>query len=71
LTELTLSQIMTLSLKPLIKSVRRWLIKLEMADLQYHIAHIRSVRANDFEVERISHARHLNLKLELRDLEGR
>jgi len=60
---------MTLSLKPLIKSVRRWLIQAEMADLQHHITHIRNIRANDFHVERISNARYINLKLELRDLE--
>lgn len=71
MTHLTIGEFMSLSLMPIIKTVRRWRIKATLRNLDYQLAHIAATRANDFAVERLVHKHQVMLQSELRQLEAR
>lgn len=59
------------TLRPALAAFRAILIKIELRNTDYHLAHIAETRRNDFLVERLLHKRQVHLVSELRRLEGR
>lgn len=66
-----MAHILSLSLRPAVNAVRRFLIRIELRNSEYHLKHIADTRRNDYLVEREIHKRQVHLTSELRRLEAR
>jgi hypothetical protein len=53
---------------PLVKAVRRWLIRRQLAQIKYDLAHIKLEREIGFHVERMRHSRQAVLTSDLHNL---
>lgn len=61
-------QLFTLSMLPLYRTVRRWMIRRQIAHIGYTIKHIQQQRENDRHVERVLMGRQAVLKSELHSI---
>lgn len=71
MNDFTLTEVLSMSTTPIVNAVRRFLIKIELRNSEYHLKHIADTRRNDYLVEREIHKRQVHLTSELRRLEAK
>ncbi|WP_136420325.1 hypothetical protein [Herbaspirillum sp. ST 5-3] len=65
---MTARALLSLSLYPLLKLFRRWMLRRKLTAIRMHLDHIRKQRENDFHVERVLQGREAVLQSDLRML---
>ncbi|HEY8606600.1 MAG TPA: hypothetical protein VIM12_05740 [Noviherbaspirillum sp.] len=64
---MTARELLAFSLRPALRSFRRWWINRQLEHIRYQIAHLQSQRENDRQVERVLQGREAVLRSDLRN----